>query len=121
MGIKFLSTVGNHPFNEYLLAFPQVVLFLFGQLYPLDFLRDERIFHTHGNHLVGKFVYAHEGRDVFPVTSLQFHDTPHVACFKQVLLVLFGKDVSEIRTVKFGFLTDTVDAQYDGTSHGLLE
>ena len=51
-----------------------------------------------------------------------FSSTTRPCClFQQVLLVLFGKDVSEIRTVKFGFLTDTVDAQYDGTSHGLLE
>ena len=56
-----------------------------------------------------------------PVASFQFHDTSHVARFEQVLLVLVGEDMSEIRSVKVGFLPDTVDAEHHFACHGLLE
>ena len=121
MGIELLAAVGNHPLDEHLLAFTQVVLLLFGELHALYFPRDEGVLRTHGDHLVGEFVYADERGDVFAVASLQFHYTPHVACLKQVLLVLLGEDVPEIRAVKFGFLADAVDAEGDLATCGLLE
>ena len=121
MGIKFLSVIGNHPLDEYLLAFTQVVLFLLGELHTLDFSWNEGIFRTHGDYLVGELVYADERRDVFTVAPFQFHHTSHVACFKQVLLVLIGENMPEIRTVKFGFLTDAVDAEGYLSVCGLLE
>ena len=121
MGVELLSVVGNHTLDEHLLAFAQVVLLLLGKLYAFNLLRDEDIFRTHGDHLIGELVNADKRGDVFTATSFQFHDTSHIACFKQILLVLLGEDMPEVRAVKFGFLPDTVDAQHDGTSHGLLE
>lgn len=59
--------------------------------------------------------------DVLPVASFQFHDTSHVARFEQVSLVLVGKDMSEIRSVEVGFLSDTMDAEHHFARHGLLE
>ena len=121
MGIELLAAVGNPPLDEHLLAFTQVVLFLFGEPHALYFPRDESVLRTHGDHLVGELVYADERGDVFAVASLQFHYTPHVARLKQVLLVLLGEDVSEIRTVKFGFLADAVDAEGYLAAGSLLE
>ena len=41
----------------------------------------------------------------FPIEQMCIRD--------RVLLVLFREDMSEIRTVQFRFLSDTVDAQHD--------
>ena len=112
-GVELVAGFGRHALDIDFLAFPQVVLFLFGQFHPLYLVRDEHVVHFGGHHLIGKPVYADEGRDVFPVAPLQFHDTPHVARLQQVALVLVGEDVPEIRAVEVGLLADSVDAQHD--------
>ena len=109
VGVELLAVIGNHAFDEHFLAFPQVVDFLVGQFHTFDFLRDVGVFRAHGDHLVGELVDADERRDVFAVAPFQFHHTPHVACLQQVLLVLFGEDVTEVRAFEFGFLADAVD------------
>ena len=121
MGVEFLAAVGNHTFDKYLLALTQLVLLLPGKFHTLDFSWYEGILYSHGDHLVGEFVYTDERRDILAVTSLKIHDTSHIARFEQVLLVLFGKYMPEIRAVEFRLLSDTVYAQYDGSSNGLLE
>ena len=97
------------------------MLFLFGQFYPADFIGNEHILCLHGHNLVGELVDADERGDVFAVAPFQFHDTSHVARFKQVLLILLGEDVPEIRTVKFRFLSDSVDAEDNRSADRLLE
>ena len=121
MGVEFLAAVGNHPLDEHFLAFTKVVLLLLRQLHALDFFRDEDVLRFHRHHLVGELVNTDKGRYILTVTVFQFHHTTHVTCFQQVLLVLVREDVAEIRSVKFGFLTDAVDAQNNGATHGLLE
>ena len=121
MGIERIARSGRHSFDEYFLSFTQVVLFLFGQFHPADFTWYEDILGFHRHHLVGQLVDADERGDILAVTVLQFHDTPHVACLKQVLLVLVGEDMPEVGTVEVGFLPDTVDAQHDVPGAGLLE
>ena len=120
-GVELVAGLGDHALDIDLLAFTQVVLLLLCQFHALDFPWDEGILRFHGDHLVGQLVDADEGWDILPVTSFQFHDTPHVARFEQVLLVLVGEDMSEVRSVKVGFLPDTVDAEHHFARHGLLE
>jgi len=121
VGVERVARSGCHSFDEYLLAFPQVVLLLLGQFNSADFTRYEDILGFHRHHLVGQLVDADERGDILAVAVLQFHDTPHVARLKQIFLVLVREDVPEVGTVEVGFLPDTVDAQHDVSGAGLLE
>ena len=120
-GVELVARLGDHALDIDLLAFTQILLLLFGKLYTLDFLWDKGILRFHGDHLVGQLVDADEGRDKLPVASFQLHDTPHVARLEQVMLILLGKDMTEVRAVKVGFLPDTVNTEHHVARHGLLE
>ena len=66
-----------------------------------------------GYQFVGILVDGNQTRLCRVATQVKVSHASHVPAFTQVLLVLFREDMSEIRTVQFRFLSDTVDAQHD--------
>ena len=121
MGVELIARLGCHTFDIDLLALTQVVLLLVGELHALNLVRDIDILGTHGHHLVGHLIKADERWDILSVTAFEFHHSAHIACFEEVLLVLFREDVSEVWTLQFGLLADTVDGEYYLTCVGLLQ
>ena len=121
MGVELIARLGGHTLDIDLLALTQVVLLLVGELHALNLVRDIDILGTHGHHLVGHLVKADERWDILSVATFEFHHSAHIACFEEVLLVLFREDMSEVRTLQFGLLADTVDGEYYLTGVGLLQ
>ena len=105
------------------MAFPSLrsFFFLLGELDTLDFIGDEYVLGFHRHNLIGEFVDADESGDNLTAAGFEVHNAPHVTGLKQVLLVLVGEDMPEIRAIEIRFLTHTVDGEHHGAVSRLLE
>ena len=111
--VEFLSLVGLHAVHKNLFSVFQFLDFVRSQCNPFDLIRDIDMLLSDGYQFVGILVNGNQAWLCRISTKVEVCHTSHVPAFTQVLLVLFRKDVSEIRTVKFRFLSDAVDAQHD--------
>ena len=113
IGIEFLALIGFHAIHEYLFTVFQFLNFVRSQGYTFDFIRDIDMLLSYGYQFVGILVDGNQTWLSRVATQVKVSHASHVSTFTQVLLVLFREDMSEIRTIQFRFLSDTVDTQHN--------